>query len=240
MTISGRPGKVRRADRTAVPPRLTTAGAAGGLRGMSMAVDAGERADFERQVAAVLARFVRQQGAGAVDGAALRGCAARLVGTIEARGLPPPLAPGECGSPGGMAETDVAARVAEVLGDVSDATVADGVKQLVKACFYPEFTVCRDSYRELTRDGACRRQDPARVRGRISGTHCVDCPYWVALEPEAHAARLAAEWVAGPEALARDREMFLPEDFRGLRRWLWRAARAGRATGGDASSAGGR
>ncbi len=227
MTIMRQAGAGSERSDGEFPPALTSTAATGGLRAMSAACDVNRAGDFERIATALLARYVRQQGKSLPDESLLRGCAGRLAEVLARHGLPRPLAPGECGSPGGMPEAEVGTRVAAVLGPVQDETVAEGVKQLVKACFYPEFTVCRDSYREVARDGGCRRQDPARVRGRISGTHCVDCPYWVALEPEAHRLRLAAEWVAGPEAWARDREMFLPEDFRELRRWLWRAAREG-------------
>lgn len=197
--------------------------------------------EFEQIVATVLARVLGQQGQVVGDPARLRACATRLADLIATRGLPRPLAPGECGAPGGMAEAETGTLVAVVLGGgATEAPLAEAVKQLVKACFYPEFTVCRDSYREVTRDGACRRQQPERVRSRISGTHCVDCPHWVALEPEAHRERLSREWLQGPEAFARDRELFLPEDFRALRRWLWRAARSGVATDRAASGAGGR
>jgi hypothetical protein len=36
---------------------------------------------------------------------------------------------------------------------------------------------------------------------------------------------LAHEWRAGAEELARHRDVFLPEDFRALRRWLHARAR---------------
>ena len=95
------------------------------------------------------------------------------------------------------------------------------MQQLVKACFYPEFTVCRDSFRELTKDGGCRRQELDRVRGRVSGAHCVDCPHWVGLTPEAHEKFLTSAWRAeGAGEWAGNRGVFLPEDFRTLRRWL--------------------
>jgi hypothetical protein len=77
----------------------------------------------------------------------------------------------------------------------------------------------------MARDGSCRRQELERVRGRISGTHCVDCPHWVALEPAEHATYLKGEWRADPALLHEHGDLFLPEDFRELRRWLHRAAR---------------
>jgi hypothetical protein len=100
------------------------------------------------------------------------------------------------------------------------------VTQLVKACFYPEFTVCRDSFREVAKDGSCRRQELARVRQRVSGTHCVDCPHWVALTPAGHGELLQREWRSEPGILEDNCGVFLPEDFRELRRWLHARARA--------------
>ena len=100
------------------------------------------------------------------------------------------------------------------------------VRQLVKACFHPEFRVCRDSFREESPDGSCRRQQLARVRARVSGAHCVDCPYWVALTPEAHGKFLTREWqLPGRGELAANLDIFLPEDFRDLRRLLYTEAR---------------
>jgi hypothetical protein len=186
-------------------------------------------AEFAQRVQAVAAGFLMRHGqsvdAAAADAARL---ADRLAGVVAERGLPPPLAPGETGAPGGMAEAEIAVLVVRVAAGTPGAPAEDLARQLVKACFYPEFTVCRDSYRERARDGACRRQEPARVRGRISGTHCVDCPHWVGFGPAAHAGWLEAQWLAGPAAFAADRELFLPENFRALRAWLHAAARASR------------
>jgi hypothetical protein len=48
----------------------------------------------------------------------------------------------------------------------------------------------------------------------------------VALTPEAHGDFLAREWrVGGVAALAEQRAVFLPEDFRALRKWLHAKAR---------------
>jgi hypothetical protein len=129
-----------------------------------------------------------------------------------------------------MSEEECAPLVARVVAGVEgDALLAEAARQLVKACFYPEFKVCRDSFREVARDGACRRQQLARVRGRISGTHCVDCPHWVALEPAEHVRFVTAEWRMDPADFTAHREVFLPEDFRELRRWLYAAARGSTA-----------
>ena len=63
------------------------------------------------------------------------------------------------------------------------------------------------------------------MRRRVSGAHCVDCPYWVTLTAEQHEVFLAENWHAGPGEFAKDRDVFLPEDFRALRRWVRGQAR---------------
>ena len=188
-----------------------------------------EAEEFSRLVGAVLGRFLAQNGRAGMTEAWGRAAGARLWAVGAERGLPPALAAGECGTPGGMSEAEVAPLVAGVLGAECDEWLATAVKQVVKACLYPEFTVCRESFREVGKDGGCKRQELARVRGRVSGTHCVDCPHWVALAPERHGEMLARAWrVGGAGALAENRGVFLPEDFRALRQWLHARARVAR------------
>ncbi len=181
---------------------------------------------FNRLVLAVLARFFVQTGRAAPAAAVLAEFARRLWTLIGERGLPPPLAPQEQGVPGEMSAEEVApliARLVEGFAAEEAAVLATPARQLVKACFHPPFKVCRDSFREVTADGVCRRQQLAKVRERVSGSHCVDCPYWTALTPAQHEAFLARCWQAGDAAeLAAHREIFLPEDFRALRGFLTR------------------
>src|SRR5687768_3602401 len=132
--------------------------------------------DFHRIVAAVLTRFFAQLSR-AMPGTQSQEFAAQLSEVVGARGLPPPLAEEECGAPGGLRDEECGELVARAMTGLDESLWGDVAKQLVKACFYPEFKVCRDSFREVGRDGACRRQELQRVRTRISGTHCVDCPH---------------------------------------------------------------
>lgn len=186
-------------------------------------------AEFERLVSAIVTRFFAQNLHAPPAAIEVRRCVAQLAELVAGRGLPRPLAPGEVGAPGGMAEEECAPLVARVIAGTNDALWGEAARQLVKACFYPEFTVCRDSFRAVGRDGSCRRQERERVRRRISGTHCVDCPHWVAQAPAAHTEYLGREWRGNPAELAAHHAMFLPEDFRALRLWLHAAARG---TGG--------
>ncbi|MEO5959926.1 MAG: hypothetical protein ABIZ49_00015 [Opitutaceae bacterium] len=183
--------------------------------------------EFCGLVEAVLRRFLRQNAQAAVAEKQVAGIAARLQALVEQRGLPRPLARHEIGAPGGMSEDECAPLVLRVLGEAGNGSslLADAVRQLVKACFYPEFKVCRDSFCEADGSGVCRRQEPGRAQKRVSGSHCVDCPHWVALSAEQHREFLARQWRAGAEAFAASRDVFLPEDFRALRRWLHTRAR---------------
>ncbi|MEY2881007.1 MAG: hypothetical protein RLZZ15_3387 [Verrucomicrobiota bacterium] len=181
--------------------------------------------EFSGLVAAVLARFFAQNDRAAPSGAEAAAFAARLWALVGERGLPRPLATHERGAPGELGEAECAPLVARVLGDSGDGMLALAARQLVKACFYPEFKTCRDSWCETGADGACRRQELARACTRVSGAHCVDCPYWVALTAAQHEAFLARRWRAGAVAFAARRGEFLPEDFRALRGWLHARAR---------------
>jgi len=182
-------------------------------------------ADFRDRVQAVVVRFYLQNAQSVPPVAELEAFAARLGQIIADRGLPPPLAAGDPGAPGGMPEAEVNRIVARLLPDGADDFLGDVARQLVKSCFYPEFTTCRDSYRECGKDGSCRRQEEPRARRRLSGSHCVDCPHWVALGAAQHEALLTEAWHGDRAHFKLNRALFIPEDFRALRRWLWNQAR---------------
>lgn len=186
---------------------------------------------FTQLVQAVLGRFLTQTGRPPVAAKSLQEFAVRLWALVQARGLPPPLTPAEHGEPGEMSAEEVApliTRLVAGLSAVEAAALAVPARQLVKACFNPHFKVCRDSFREVTADGSCRRQQLAKVRERVSGSHCVDCPYWLELTPAQHGRLLTRCWQSGD--LAAHREIFLPEDFRALRVFLSAMAMAPRAS----------
>jgi hypothetical protein len=183
---------------------------------------------FPSLVTAVLTRFYAQTGRPLPAPDVLTEFARRLAALIAERGLPEPLAPAEQGAPGEMSAAEVAPLIARLVEGFTTAeaeALATPARQLVKACFHPEFKVCRDSFREVSADGSCRRQEVARARERVSGSHCVDCPYWTSLNPAQHAKFLAREWRLEPAALTTHAGIFLPEDFRRLRRFLYAADR---------------
>jgi hypothetical protein len=184
---------------------------------------------FTHLVDAILRRYFRQNAQPEPAAEELAMAAAGLWSLVEERGLPRALGAAERGEPGEMTDAEVSLLLERGLADVTPtarAALSPPVKQLVKACFYPEFKSCRDSFRAVAADGSCQRQELVRTRGRVSGAHCVDCPHWVALTPEQHFKYLVREWLpAGAGGLAAHRDVFLPEDFRALRRFLQAWAR---------------
>jgi hypothetical protein len=191
----------------------------------------GPAAAFAVLVAACLRRFLAQNGRPALPEGVLADYGARLWATVNEAGLPRPLPESAPGAPAEMPPERVAGLAAKIFRGLAlperHADLDTPTRQLLKACLQPEFRRCRESYREVI-DGACRRQEAGRARARLSGSHCVDCPYWVSLRSGQHADLLAGAWASGrPDEFARDRDVFLPEDFRALRLFLWRQIRTG-------------
>ncbi len=186
-----------------------------------------ERDEFARLAEAVVRRWGAQNGAPELSVAELATFTEQLWSVVADRGLPPPLSPGEVGAPRELTEAECALLVARVVGGTSHPHLPEAARQLIKTCLYPEFTVCRDSYRAVSPDGACRRQDLTRARKRASGSHCVDCPYWLTLSANEHGEMLAANWSEGAVSFDAHREIFLPEDYRALRRWVRRRGAVG-------------
>jgi hypothetical protein len=176
--------------------------------------------EFRQLVGAVIRRFFAQNSQPPPPDAEIGAFGARLWATVEHFGLPVPPTPGGSGAASDMTEAEFAPLVAPMLAVPMSPSLAEAAKQLVKACFYPEFRTCRESYRAVSANGACRRQELERAQKRVSGSHCVDCPYWQDLEPEAHTRFLAAAWCGNTADFETSRGVFLPEDFRALRRWV--------------------
>jgi hypothetical protein len=64
-----------------------------------------------------------------------------------------------------------------------------------------------------------------KVRSRVSGAHCVDCPYWTSLTEAQDEALVASAWVGDLAEFKDNREIFLPDDFREFRRLVRRWAK---------------
>jgi hypothetical protein len=188
-----------------------------------------ETATFSALAGACVRQFFAQNGWAPLPEALLSAYTMRMWTIVNDAGRPRPLPDDEPGEPVEMPE----GRVADLAGRIMSGLpyperhleLDTPTRQLLKACLQPEFRQCRESYRKIV-DGGCRRQELARGRQRLSGSHCVDCPYWVALRPEQHAALLEKSWMPGSAVtLSQYREIFLPEKFRALRLFLWRAVR---------------
>ena len=179
--------------------------------------------EFISLVVRIVERMARQQSRVVVQADA-EGFARRLAEVMASCPLPPSLAKGDLGRPGGMADAECARLVAVVMGSDSDRFLAEVARQVIKACLHPVFTQCRDSYRERAADGSCRRQERDRTRLRVSGAPCVDCPYWTALDGVGHGQLLDAGWLGESAAWRVEADLYLPEDFRALRRWVRRTA----------------
>jgi hypothetical protein len=177
-------------------------------------------AEFAEYVGPLIQRYFAQNDAVPPSGAEVEAFAARLWSIVAERGLPPALAQGERGEPREMTEAECAPLVARVIEGSTDPLWADVARQLLKACLYPEFKTCRESYHAVSADGVCRRQELTRTRKRASGAHCVDCPYWQLLGREEHAKLLRARWCGDAAQFDAHRDVYLPEDFRALRRWI--------------------
>jgi hypothetical protein len=181
--------------------------------------------DLSAHVRVVLDRYLEQNQLAPLAAEAASALCFRLVTVVLERGLPPPLPAGIAGVPQELPAAEIDPLIQRVLaGQPRAAELATPLRQLVKACLQPEFRQCRRSYRAVGEDGVCRRQQLGRARQRISGTHCVDCPYWTLLGAADHERFLAAQWLGEVAEFSAHRGVFLPEDFRALRVGMCRAA----------------
>lgn len=176
------------------------------------------------QVQVVLVRYLDQNHLAPLPSDRAAGLAARLVDSVLACGLPSSLPLGPDGPPPEIPASAVDTLAAAVLaGHERTVELSQPVRQMLKACLQPEFRQCRRSYRAVGNDGVCRRQHLVRARERVSGTHCVDCPYWTVLGAAEHERFLSSQWLGDRAEFAANRAVFLPEDFRALRVAVCRA-----------------
>lgn len=92
---------------------------------------------------------------------------------------------------------------------------------LLQLLLQEEFLACTQTYQETDPKGHCDRQEPKVFRGRLSGVHCADCPFFLSLGREAHEKALAAKWRNPAEALGPHLAAALPEDYRLLRTFVF-------------------
>lgn len=185
---------------------------------------------FVHQVKKILQRHFGQTEKSAPPEQALVHFGKVLWRLVQKHGLPAPLANADQGQDQNMPSEKLASRLDEVwrgfkFSDYrSDLEVP--ARHLVKGIWQPEFKKCRLSYKESDSSKNCDRQDLAKVRSRISGAHCVDCPYWVSVSSLKNEKLLTKEWNQNKVAeFTANADVFLPEDFRSLRQLLYMHAR---------------
>lgn len=167
-------------------------------------------------------RYFRQIAVAAPGPAYLASLWARIWTISHREGLPAPLAPNEIGVPGGLDADFLELLTEDALSELPVHRAADHLRvlcmQVFTALLSPEFRACRQSYQEADSPGICARQDPDHCRDRVSGSHCEDCPFFVALSVEQHRKLLERAFTAERRATWESfRDVFLPEDFRALR-----------------------
>jgi len=190
----------------------------------------GAKACFSRLATACLERFLSYGAGGKRSKEEIIGWAEVIYDKVSAMGWPQPLASGQVVAAADRVLPNLESWVKDVLSEVGSVfedeaekrRVQAGLQQLFKACLYPEFTECRDSYRQVSASGVCKRQQLTIARERVSGVACVDCPYTVLVPMDTHRRLVKKSWaITNPEAFETDPMCFLPEDFRHLRRFLW-------------------
>ena len=178
-------------------------------------------AAFESICKELLARLFQQQGIAPPNAKFIEQLANEIWRIVHREGLPEPLAKSEAGQPG---ETDAA--IYDQLSEdclelLPEHKAKDALKsfayQMLVAMLNPEFRACRQSFQETSPDGTCARQDVDFCRDRVSGSHCEDCPYFVALSQSKNLKLLTRFWQNEGDSPEKKADIFLPEDFRSFR-----------------------
>ncbi len=188
---------------------------------------------FVHQVKKCINRFFNQQDRTPPPDAALTHFGQMLWRMIDRHGLPEALKPSDQGQEQALSEDELSARLEELWASYRFTDYRKDLeipaRHFIKGIWQPEFKKCRLSYKETNPDGQCSRQKLSHALQRISGTHCVDCPYWVSVSAEKNERLLTKEWRAEAVAeLTSNIGVFLPEDYRNLRQLLYMHARFGR------------
>ncbi|GAB5561965.1 MAG: hypothetical protein SynsKO_36120 [Synoicihabitans sp.] len=185
---------------------------------------------FTHQIKKICQRYFRQTNNESPPDAALVHFATILWRLIEKNGLPPALEPSDQGQDAALSEADLSSKLDELWSAFRfvdhRAALEAPARHLIKGIWQPEFKKCRLSYKEESSAGKCDRQNLTKSLGRISGAHCVDCPYWVSISAEKNEKLLKKEWDQNSVVeLSANMDVFLPEDYRSLRQLLYMHAR---------------
>jgi hypothetical protein len=177
---------------------------------------------FSLIVQEICKRFFSQMSCIPPSDAYLKSLAASIWSSVHAEGLPRPLAINEIGEAVTLEDSYLGAIVEKILHDLPRHRLDDLIHtlcfQIINALLAPEFKACRQSYDKRDATGECARQALDECKDRISGSHCEDCPFFIALSKDQHRKLLSRAF--GPEHLntfLNNTGVFLPEDFRSLR-----------------------
>jgi hypothetical protein len=144
--------------------------------------------------------------------------------TVIGEGLPVPLGAAEVGEPRTLEDSYLLALVEKTLARLPRHRTEDQLRafciQILIALLSPEFKACRQSFQRIDAAGGdtCARHSLDHCRDRISGSHCEDCPFFVALSQDQHRKLLGRSFSPSLQAVwSANTGLFLPEDFRALR-----------------------
>lgn len=140
---------------------------------------------------------------------------------IHREQLPQPLAARDIGEPRRLGDDYLFTLTDQILAQLPRHRAEDTLRalcvQILVGLLSPEFRACRQSYQTVGPDGKCARLEIAHCRDRVSGAHCEDCPFFVALSAAQHGKLLARAYAMMGGAAPFRPDLFLPEDFRALR-----------------------
>lgn len=181
---------------------------------------------FTHQIKKILQRYFRQTEKTPPPEAALVHFGTILWRLIQQHGLPEPLEAADQGEDETMPAEQLTARLDEIWSAFRFVDYRNDLetpaRHLVKGIWQREFKKCRLSYKESETTGNCDRQSLSNALPRISGSHCVDCPYWVSISAEKNEKLLSKEWNQNAVAeLTAHLDVFLPEDYRSLKQLLY-------------------
>jgi hypothetical protein len=145
-----------------------------------------------------------------------------LWATALAEGMPQPLAANEIGEPRTLEDSYLFSLAEKTLVRLPKHRADDVLRTLCVQVFIallsPEFKACRQSYQHTDSAGQCNRMSVDHCRDRVSGSHCEDCPFFVALSSDQHRKLLGRSFSpSGQTTWNANHSLFLPEDFRALR-----------------------
>ncbi len=167
-------------------------------------------------------RFFKQQSVLPPSDTYLKSLWESIWSIVHAEGLPRPLPTNEMGEAITLDDSYLCDLVEKALHSLPRHRADDLLRtlcfQVITALLAPEFKSCRQSYEEKDSTGACARQSLQECGDRVSGSHCEDCPFFIALSQDQHRKLLTRAFGSEHQnTFLSNMGVFLPEDFRSLR-----------------------